>query len=280
MIDIIREIIPNKDVEYTMYPGGTINVTTKEYNLERTVPGSLYTGGVSDSVRQINDAFERDVNWLVIKSITEVSTPNRRIITLPIAEFSADMVVKTLLDNFPRRVESMRIVCSPETYQILSHATTRDSSLSISFNFNRTILSVPVITDQIPDNEIWAIDLNSWKLLYTTPENNVDYDFSKRVYVYKRRFWMSQPLCIGEKLIRIQLLTENREENEMRELMDRMRLPARDYIPPKESIWMSENPENNLCAPAKAPIAKPKAIPQLFNPTMVPELIVKKRIKK
>jgi hypothetical protein len=271
MIGILREIIPNKT---------TVITDTEPVTLEKVIPGNLYKRGLAGSINKINESFESDLNWLIIKKLIETGTAHRVLEEIPIENFSVDQVGQFLLKYFQRCTEGIRIVCSPETFSILAKLATEDRLFGASFfcTSTPTLLSVPVIQEDIPTNEIWLIDLNSWLMMTTPPNNSVEFNFKQRVYVYQRSFRVSNPRCIGSKLIRIQIMAENPEAKEMRELMDRMRLPARNLsdqtciipsgqiVPTGECVWLTENPELGLCVTTNPSKEEVKTFPQMFNP--------------
>jgi hypothetical protein len=284
MIEIIQEVIPNgsaycfhEDNYYMHSPKGTYKVKTEFYTQKMRVPGNLYSKGVVGCIDDINKAFERELNWLIINKLTEVPSPARVIHEVPVEDFTAKSIILLLIKYFDKRTDSLRVVCSPDTFRVLNRAIIEDESVCGSFLSRNTLMSVPVITEKIPDNEIWLINLTSWRLPMSTPNNSVEFDPRSKQYVYTRSFKMALPICVGDKLIRVKILAEDPKAKEMRELLDRMRLPLHvdtketplgRLMPSGESVWLTENPEDGLCVTNILPknISSNKTIPQMFNP--------------
>lgn len=292
MIDIRIELINENKVEITDVSTGLIfDVNTEQINLAKSVPENLSECGVMNCLERVHRSFDQDLNWLIIKRLSESRVSNRIIEEIPIVSFSADKIVRALLRHFSSRTKGIRVVCSPETYALLRAEICKDYSLWGSFCYSNKIMSVPIITENIPINEIWLIDLDSWVVMTTQPHDSVEFDAKTKAYIYYRTFNMTKPVCIGDKLIRLQILAEDPQEREMREIMDRMRLPARGItkekkatpteivVPSGECVWLSGNPEQDLRVTKESPIKPNKVLPQMFNPG-IPLDPIKLKMKK
>jgi hypothetical protein len=296
MIEITREIIPNdkKYLEYWDSDRGTSTVATEPYRQQSEVSEYLYSHGLEQCVKQINKSFDDELSWLIINRLSEVPPSVRILQEVEVDQFTTNSIIPLLLTYFQSRTGTLRIICSPETYSILRLAIMSDITVCGSFMFRDTFMSIPVNIENIPDNEIWIIDLNSWRLVMTLPENTVEFDAKRRRYIYTRSFRMAEPICVGDKLVRIKLTVKEVIDPKvvaMRELMDRMRLPLREpevaisqpvgvLIRSGESVWLTGNPEEGLCITnVRSKDMRHKTIPQMFNPGAIAEPGKKKKKK-
>jgi hypothetical protein len=290
MIEIIRETIQNeKQIQYviTSLNGETCyqeNFTVERFTQKATVPGNLYDRGVTGCVKKINEQFDRELNWLIIKKLTELPTAARIMVDIPLDEFDTHSIVSLLLKYYPSgRRESLRIICSPSNFRVLEKAVMSDTSMYGSFAFSKTVLEVKVEVEDIPENEIWIIDLESWRAPISVPSNSVNYEPRSKSYIYTRSYRMGRPICVGEKLIRVRLQTEDPMERTMQELLDKMRLPLRKTdkppIPLGKSVWLTGNPDEGIRVTNNVPTVTVslKETPQMFNPSMPVDLKTKKK---
>jgi len=275
MINIIVTTIP-QDIEHIRHLNGNQIHTSKvkPYRQEKLITTEVYNKDITTCLERIKDAFDRELNWLIIKGLIEASAEGRILKKTPIEEVSTNLIAELLLEHCGERNDNRRIICSPNTYSIFRQIICEDFSVSGSFFLNNTFMGIPIDIELIPGDEIWIIDLTSWNISMTVPEDAVEFDSESRFYRYIRKFRASTPICVGDKLIRIKLIFESQEEKEMRELMDRMRLPKRTaaahlgfLVPTGESIWLTENPEDGLCVTNIRPKdMRHKTLPQMFNP--------------
>lgn len=288
MIDIIQEIIPN-DKDYVRYCNGVEIITreVKPYIQKRTVTES-YKENVSAYVQRIKHEFERELGWLIIKNLMEVPATTRILERIRVEDLSTNLMASILFNHFSRETDSLRIICSPDVYPVLSQVISEDNSVCNSFFIRNTFLGVLISIEHIPDDEIWFIDLGSWRLPITEPRDTIEPCYKNRMlYIYTRKFKMAPPVCLGDKLVRIKLIVESQEEKEMRELMDKMRLPRRKspavapqttkIIPAGESVWLEGNPEDELCVTKPPKDMRHKTIPQMFNPGTISDYQAKKK---
>jgi hypothetical protein len=286
MIDIIKDIVPEHQHSVTYDMGDPLNYPKKEtvplfaYSHKFAVPGNLYDKGVTGYVRLINDRFDKELNWFVIKKMLESPKSTQVIEEIELDEFSINSIIKLLLKYFPYRTDTMRIICSSDTWRILDKASMSDGSMYGSFLLNHTMLSVPVDTDDIPKDEIWLIDLASWYLPMTRPSNNVEFSTKYQQYTYTRTYKIGKPVCVGDRLIRVKLITTTKEDSEIMlvfNLLEKMMLPPKVsnsapfgvVIPTGESVWLTRNPDDDLRVINKvASVKEQRVIPQMFNPGM------------
>jgi len=237
-------------------------------------------------MNKINEQFDRELNWLIIKKLSELPPPARIIVDMPLDEFNTYSLVSLLLKYYPNgRRESLRIICSPSNFRVLQKAIMSDTSMCGSFAFSKTILEVKVEVEDIPEDEIWIIDLDSWCVPITVPSNKVNYEARHKAYVYTRSYRIGRPVCTGDRLIRVRLQTEDPLERMMQELLNKMRLPLRKTdkptIPLGKSVWLVGNPDEGIRVTNNAPTMtiSQKETPQMFNPSMPVELKSKKKKK-
>lgn len=294
MINIRIDRIP-KDKDYFRYcdtGSGITTVEIKPYVQQKVISEEVELRAKEDHaplLKRITDSFERELDWLIIKNLAETSA--RILKRFLVEHFNTNLLASLLLGNFTKTNATIRVICSRASYPILQQAISEDTSICGSFFVNNTFMGIPVSIENIPEDEIWVIDLDSWRLPMTEPENTIDFNPRFRHYVYKRKFKMAPPICVGDKLVRIKLIVESKEEREMRELMDRMRLPIRKLkkettligylVPTGESVWLTENPEDGLCITNIPPKedTRHKIMPQMFNPGAVTDYQIKKKKK-
>ena len=227
-------------------------------------------------VQDIQKQTAQQICWLVLKMLQELPAGDRTIIKVIPEEFSEHTVTKLLLQQFSKRTESLRIWCSLETYHLLRKQIHSNPSAYGSFTFSDLYMGVSVEVQKIPINEIWLIDPPLWKIFMTEPLKDTHYDFRHRAHTYTTNFRMSRPINLNTKLIRIQLVIEdkiqpsieNQKEKEMDALLDRMRIPNESKTIVDSSVWLRENPENSLVVTKPKPILVQKLSPVLFNPTL------------